>query len=44
MSPFFVSVLHVSDHVLSLGHLSERDAQEFALLLSWLRWYLMAKI
>lgn len=44
MSLCYVSVLHVFDHVLPLGHLSERQVQESASLLSLLRWYLMAEI
>jgi hypothetical protein len=44
MSPFLVFVLHVFDYDLSLGRLSESIAWESALLLSWLRWRLVAKI
>lgn len=44
MSPCYVSVLHVFDHVLPLGHLNESQVQESASLLSQLRWYLMAEI
>lgn len=44
MSPCYVSVLHVFDHVLPLGHLNESQVQESASLLSQLRGYLMAEI